>query len=81
VREACFCGRTGELKDRQPILDGEGRWVLICPECGHVDDLAWLSEEARLHLWSKAQCRQADGAARPHLPVSAAIARHKKSER
>ena len=53
MREVCFCGRTGEFEDRQPILDDEGRWVLICPECGHADGLAWLSEEARLHLWSK----------------------------
>ena len=50
MREVCFCGRTGELEDRLPILDSDGRWMLICPECSHVDDLVWLSEEARLLL-------------------------------
>ena len=58
MREVCFCGRTGELKDRQPILDGDGRWVLICPECGHKDDLVWLSEEAGLLLWGEARYGQ-----------------------
>jgi hypothetical protein len=58
MREVCFCGRAGEIEDRQPILDGDGRWVLICPECGHVDDLTWLSEEAGLLLWSEARHRQ-----------------------
>ena len=74
MREVCFCGRTGEFEDRQPILDGDGRWELICSEGGHADDLAWLSEEARLRLWSKVERRQADGAARLRLPVSAPIA-------
>ena len=74
MREVCFCGRTGEFEDRQPILDGDGRWELICSECGHADDLAWLSEEACLRLWSKVERRQADGAARLRLPVSAPIA-------
>ena len=60
MREVCYCGRTGELEDRQPILDGAGRWVLICPECGHADDLAWLSEEAGLLIWGKARHGQED---------------------
>ncbi len=77
MREVCFCGRTGEFEDRQPLLDDAGRWVLICPECGHMDDLAWLSEEARMHLWSKVQRRQADEVARPRLPISAPIAGYK----
>jgi len=55
MREVCFCGRTGELEDRLPILDSDGRWMLICPECSHVDDLVWLSEEARLLLWGEAR--------------------------
>ena len=80
MREVCFCGRTGEFEDRQPNLDGDGRWVLICPECGHLDDLAWLSEEARLHLWSKVERRQADEAARPRLLVSAPSASYQIME-
>jgi hypothetical protein len=58
MREVCFCGRGGELEARQPILDGDGRWVLICPECGHSDDLTWLSEEAGLLIWGEARRRQ-----------------------
>ena len=23
--EACYCGRTGELEDRKPVTDGDGR--------------------------------------------------------
>jgi hypothetical protein len=57
MREVCFCGRAGELEDRQPILEGEGRWMLICPECGRLDDLTWLSEEAGLLVWGEARRR------------------------
>jgi hypothetical protein len=24
MRESCFCGRRGELEDREPILDAQG---------------------------------------------------------
>jgi hypothetical protein len=58
MREVCFCGRAGKIEDRQPILDSDVRWVLICPECGHVDHLTWLSEEAGLLVWSEARHRQ-----------------------
>jgi len=56
MKEICFCGRMGEVEDREPVLDGDGRRALQCPSetCGHVDDLRWLSEEARLLLWEKA---------------------------
>lgn len=57
MREVCFCGRSGKLEDRQPILDEVRRWMLICPECGHTDDLAWLSEEAALLVWGEARRR------------------------
>ena len=60
MREVCYCGRTAELEDRQPILDGDGRWVLICPECGHVDDPGWLTEEAALMVWGEARRRHKD---------------------
>ena len=77
MREVCFCGRTGGFEDRQPILDDDGRWALICPECGHADDLAWLSVEARLHLWSNVERLQADWAARSPFLVSSPIAVYK----
>ena len=50
MRESCFCGRSGELEDREPVLDTEARWLLRCPDCGHLDDLRWLTEEAALMI-------------------------------
>ena len=43
--EDCGCG-DGEFGYREPVLD-DGEWALRCPECGHLDRLEWLSEEAR----------------------------------
>ena len=57
MKESCFCGRTDELENREPILDSEGRWALHCPRCGHVDHLEWLTEEAGLLLWGEAKRR------------------------
>lgn len=44
VREGCDC--VEEVEYREPVLD-HGEWVLRCPECGHLDRLRWLSDEAR----------------------------------
>lgn len=60
MRESCFCGRKGDLEDREPILDARGRWVLRCPDCGHLDDLGWLTEEAALMVWGEARRRHED---------------------
>jgi hypothetical protein len=46
VRESCDCGGEEEFEYREAVLD-EGEWVLRCPECGHLDRLYWLSEDAR----------------------------------
>jgi hypothetical protein len=46
VRESCDCGGEEEFQYREAVLD-EGEWVLRCPECGHLDRLRWLSEDAR----------------------------------
>jgi len=45
VRKSCGCGGE-EFGYREPVLD-DGEWVLRCPECGRLDRLRWLSEEAR----------------------------------
>jgi hypothetical protein len=58
MRETCFCGRSGELEDREPILDSEARWVLRCPSCGHLDSLKWLTEDVSLLLWGEAVRRR-----------------------
>ncbi len=60
MRESCFCGREGDLEDREPILDVRGRWVLQCSDCGHLDDLGWLTEEAALMVWGEARRRHED---------------------
>ena len=46
VRESCDCGGEEEFEYREAVLD-DGEWVLRCPECGHLDRLRWLSDEAR----------------------------------
>jgi len=45
VRESCECSDE-EFQYREAVLD-DGEWVLRCLECGHLDRLRWLSEEAR----------------------------------
>ena len=48
MREVCYCGRTGEIEDREPIvIDGDGKEALRRPRCGSVDHLHWLSDDAR----------------------------------
>jgi hypothetical protein len=39
------------------VLD-DGEWALRCPECGHLDRLEWLSEEARLLVLGLARRRR-----------------------
>jgi hypothetical protein len=60
MRESCFCGRGGELEDREPVLDATGRWLLRCPSCSHIDELGWLTEEAALMVWGEARSRLED---------------------
>ena len=60
MRESCFCGRCGELEDREPVLTARGVWMLRCPDCGHLDDLSWLAGEAALMVWGEARRRRED---------------------
>ncbi len=46
ARESCGCGGEEEFEYREAVID-DGEWVLRCPECGHLDRLRWLSDEAR----------------------------------
>lgn len=55
MHEACYCGRTGEIEDRTPVLDADGTRVLECPDCGHRDRLEWLPNEARTLIFEKAE--------------------------
>ena len=58
MQEACFCGRSGDIRDRLPVMDSNGMRVLECPECGHEDYLEWLPEETSLLLWDEAKRRR-----------------------
>ncbi len=51
--ETCFCGRTGEIEDREPTTDRDGREALRCPECGHLDHLSWLQDSAPVFAAAK----------------------------
>lgn len=57
MQEACYCGRTNDLRTREPVLDDNCRWALRCPHCSRLDYLHWLSEEAGLQLWGEAKER------------------------
>ncbi len=48
MREACYCGRVGEVEDRKPVYGGGGRIeALRCPRCGHLDPLPQLDTDDR----------------------------------
>ncbi len=57
MQEACYCGRSGDIRSRKPILDSDGRRALECPDCGHTDHLEWLSQEARSPILEEAERR------------------------
>lgn len=59
MREACYCGRIGSIEDREPVVTGDGRRALGCPDCGHLDRLDWLPEDARRQAFEEAELRQA----------------------
>jgi len=58
--ESCYCGRTGEIEVREPIVADEGRRALRCPDedCGHLEYLEWLPEEARQAVFERAERKQ-----------------------
>ena len=58
MRESCYCGRTGEIEDREPVATEDGGRALRCPDCGPLDHLAWLPEEARRHAFEEAERKQ-----------------------
>lgn len=53
MQEVCYCGRTGEVEDREPVNDSDGRQALKCPDCGHLDHLSWLPEDARERVFAE----------------------------
>lgn len=61
MREACFCGRTGEVEDREPVTTATGEPAMRCPggACGHTDRLEWLPVETRRLVVEEAVRRSA----------------------
>ena len=55
--EGCYCGRTGEIEDREPAVTGDAGGALRCPDCGHLERLDWLPEEAGRHAFEEAESR------------------------
>jgi hypothetical protein len=67
MHDACFCGWSGELADREPVSVGSHTLGLACPACGHLDDLEWLPESTAHRLVEEATRRmheRAEGAVR-----------------
>jgi hypothetical protein len=56
--ESCYCGRTGEIEDREPVAAGHGGPAIRCPDCGHLERPGWLPEEARRRAFGEAESRQ-----------------------
>ncbi len=61
MQEACYCGRAGGIEAREPVRAG-GERALRCPECGHVDRLQWLPEDARRRVLEEAERRRLSAA-------------------
>ncbi len=57
MRESCYCGRVGEVEDREPAYEGDRIEALRCPRCGHLDPLPWLDAAARHSVFGEAERR------------------------
>ena len=53
MRETCFCGRTGDIADREPVYLGDGEWGLACLACGHLDRLELFPRRPAACCWTK----------------------------
>lgn len=59
MREVCFCGRAGEVEDREPVSLESGEQALECPDCRDIDRVNWLSSGARTEVFEEAAKRYA----------------------
>ena len=57
MREVCYCGRGGDVEDRDPVRRGGHGEALRCPKCGHLDPLAELDAAARREVFEEAERR------------------------
>ena len=61
MKEACYCARTGEVEERKPVYLGDGEHALRRPDCGHLEDLHWLSRDARKPMLEESARRRLEG--------------------
>ncbi|HET8632080.1 MAG TPA: hypothetical protein VFL91_32025 [Thermomicrobiales bacterium] len=59
MREVGFCGRDGEVEDREPVYAGDGEWALACPACGRLVRLWWPAPASRRRTLTEATRRHA----------------------
>ncbi len=57
MREVCYCGRGGEVEDRDPVWRGGHGEALRRPKRGHLDPLAQLDAAARREVFEEAERR------------------------
>ena len=58
MREFCYCGRYGDIEDRDLVFGLKGDIGLRCPRCGHVGALGWQSPQEQAAVWTEIQRRQ-----------------------
>jgi hypothetical protein len=63
VRESCYCGRVGEVEDREPVWRDGRTEALRCRRCGHLDALPCLDDAARRSVFEEAERRSLEGLA------------------
>lgn len=61
MKGTCYCGRTGEVEERKPVYLGDGEHALRCPDCGHLEDLHWLSRDTRKPMLEESARRRLEG--------------------
>ena len=64
MREACYCGRVGDMEDREPVLRDSRTEALRCPRCGHLDPLPQLDADDRRAVFEEAERRALERLAR-----------------
>ena len=54
MKGTCYCGRTGEVEDWEPVYLGDG-------ECPLMEDLHWLSRDTRKPMLEESARRRLEG--------------------
>jgi hypothetical protein len=57
MQEVCYCGRRGDVEDREPVWRAGESSGLRSPECGHLDFLPQLDAYARRLVFGEAERR------------------------